>query len=431
VPTAASWTEVKRATRDVGHLIAFRSATVRRRGALAVGLSTFAGLTAAAMVIPALSEGAGFYETGYALDALLLLPTTMAGLVFLAIASAVASGGGRELLSREYGVSYPVSPTTDHLGSLLLAPLNIAWLIQAWVLFGLTSYGVESRTVVAAQICMVLWVLVATALGQAVAWTVEGIRRTRHGITIVRSLGAVLAGTAVGTQLTNNVTTVLDALQTQWLVVGMVDGFTWRWGQTLLVEIAVLVAAVAIGAVPAHWAARRTPRDELKGESSVHPARPLPRSAFSALVRLDRGSVWRAVPMRRGVAVLAIGPGLVALAGDLEWPQMTILPGLVASGGALLFAVNAWCLDGRGALWRESLPALPSTVFAARAWVVAEFLLVASLTTMLLAGLRAGICSARGSSWFSRWSRRRCGGRPNARSRSTCAPPERRPRRRW
>ena len=43
--------------------------------------------------------------------------------------------------------------------------------------------------------------------------------------------------------------------------------------------------------------------------------------------------------------------------------------------------VNAWCLDGRGALWRESLPVGPRVVFAARAWVLTEFLLVASLVT--------------------------------------------------
>jgi hypothetical protein len=112
------------------------------------------------------------------------------------------------------------------------------------------------------------------------------------------------------------------------------------------------------------------------------------------LVRTDRGSVWRAVPMRRGLAVLAIGPGVVALAGNLDWPQMTILPGLVASGGALLFGVNAWCLDGRGGLWRESLPVGPAVVFAARTWVLTEFLLVASFVTMVLAGLRAGLPSA-------------------------------------
>ena len=149
-----------------------------------------------------------------------------------------------------------------------------------------------------------------------------------------------------------------------------------------------------VGAIPAHLAARRPPRDELRVESGSYAARPLPRSPFAALVRTDRGSVWRAVPMRRGLAVLAIGPGLVALAGDLTWSQMTILPGLVASGGALLFGVNSWCLDHRGGLWRESLPVSPSTVFGARAWVLTEFLLVASFTTIVLAGLRAGAPTA-------------------------------------
>ena len=95
--------------------------------------------------------------------------------------------------------------------------------------------------------------------------------------------------------------------------------------------------------------------------------------------------------MRRGVAVLAVGPGLVALLGNLPWSSMTVLPGLVASGGALLFGVNAWCLDGRGALWRESLPVGPGTVFAARAYVLAEFLLAASLATIALAAVRAGV----------------------------------------
>ena len=150
----------------------------------------------------------------------------------------------------------------------------------------------------------------------------------------------------------------------------------------------------SLGAVPAHLAARRAPRDELRVETGSYQARRLPRSALAALVRTDRGSVWRAVPMRRGLAVLAIGPGVVALAGDLDWPQMTILPGLVASGGALLFGVNAWCLDARGGLWRESLPVGASTVFAARTWVLTEFLLAASFVTMVLAGLRAGLPSA-------------------------------------
>ncbi len=389
MPTAASWTEVRRASEDVRHLIAFRASGVRRPLVFASVVSTFAGLTIAAAVVPSFIEGAGSQED-YALDAVLLLPTAMAGLMFLSVASAIASGGGRELLSREHGVAYPVSPTTDHLGALLLAPLNIAWLIQAWMLLGLTAYGLDTDTLLAAQIGMVVWIAAATAMGQVVAWSVEAVRRTDHGIVAIRLVGATVALLAVGLQLSGRVGTTLDALQTRWLVVGFVDGFNLRWAASVGVELAILVVAVALGAVPAHLAARRQPRDELKVESGSYPARRLPRSPFAGLVRTDRGSVWRAVPMRRGLAVLAIGPGLVALAGGLTWSQMTILPGLVASGGALLFGVNAWCLDHRGSLWRESLPVSPAAVFGARAWVLTEFLLVASFTTIVLAGLRAG-----------------------------------------
>ena len=63
----------------------------------------------------------------------------------------------------------------------------------------------------------------------------------------------------------------------------------------------------------------------------------------------------------------------------------------MVSGGALLFGVNAWCLDGRGVLWRENLPVAPGLVFNARALVLAEFLGLASLVTIALASLRAGI----------------------------------------
>jgi len=66
---------------------------------------------------------------------------------------------------------------------------------------------------------------------------------------------------------------------------------------------------------------------------------------------------------------------------------------LVVSGGALLFGVNAWCLDARGALWRENLPAPADLVYWVRVLVLAEFLGLASLATVLLASLRAGVPS--------------------------------------
>ena len=40
-----------------------------------------------------------------------------------------------------------------------------------------------------------------------------------------------------------------------------------------------------------------------------------------------------------------------------------LLPGLTASGAALLFGVNAWCLDGKGMVWRETLPVSARDVF--------------------------------------------------------------------
>ena len=81
----------------------------------------------------------------------------------------------------------------------------------------------------------------------------------------------------------------------------------------------------------------------------------------------------------------------------------------------------------------------PASVFAARAWVLTEFLLVASFVTMVLAGLRAGLpnpseLTALLCTWVvvpSRSSPRRCAGRRGDRSPSTCAPRGPPRRRRW
>ncbi len=387
---------LRRAVVDVRHLLWFRTQAVRRRrlGRL-VGLA-FLAVTVAAAAVPAYVPGAGDYGKGTtrAWDALLVLPTILAGLLVLATISAVASGGGRELLAHEHGVIHPVSATTDHLGALLLAPLNIAWLLQAWLLFGAAAYALGPDGLLQAQLITLLWVVLATAFAQVLAWSVEAIRRREHGVVAVRGLGLVVAAVVVWLQLTGQLTSVLDRVPTTFVVLGMIapgQEHHLRWTLTALALLGLALVAVALGAIPAHLAARRPPRDEIKAETGARLARRAPRSDLLALVRIDRGSIWRAVPMRRGLTVLAIGPGLVALAGGLEWDMMTILPGLVASGAALLFGVNAWCLDARGALWRESLPVDPRAVFAARVLVLTEWLLVASGVTLVLGGLRAGL----------------------------------------
>lgn len=383
--------EARRSLADVATLVRFRARTAPRRRTRAAAAGAIL-LTLGVALGPAWTPGAG--TSARAFDLLLLLPTAMAGLLLVAIVSAVASGGGRELLPREPASVLPVSPTTDHLGALLLAPLNIAWLVQAWVLLGSAAHAVGHRsvtTLAGLEAGLVLWVLLATAVGQVVAWTVEGLRRTAHGVPVVRSLAVLALATAVAAQMAGLLVRALDAAPTAPLFIGLIGAPGARFWTTAAGLVLVLVATVALGAVPATWAARRLPLDEVAVETGHRRPRPLPRTAWLALVRTDRASVWRAVPMRRGLLVLAIGPGLVAVLGDLDWDSMTLLPGLVVSGGALLFGVNAWCLDGRGGRWRESLPVDPVTAFDARAWVLAEFLLAASVLTVAIAALRAGV----------------------------------------
>ena len=380
----------RRAVTDVGHLVRFRAGTVRRRVALQVTVGILAAITLAACTLPMLLPGARDLD-GKALDVVLLMPTVFAGFLLLTVVSSVASGGGRELLNRDQGVAFPVSPTTDHLGALLMAPLNIAWLLQAWAMLGSAAYALPLADVVPAQIVILLWVAAATSAAQIVAWTMEAIRRRRHGRWVVRASVLAFVAAAAVLQVRGSLTDFLDRLPTVAVVARATRGFGTDWLNVVVLLVVAIVVAVVIGAVPAHLAARRPPLDEARVESGQYAARRPAGSVVGMLMRLDRGSIWRSVPMRRGITVLGVGPGLVAIVGNMSWPSMTILPGLVASGGVLLFGVNGWCLDGRGLLWRESLPARPSQVFAARVLVLCEFLLAASLLTVLLAALRAGV----------------------------------------
>ena len=382
----------RRAVQDVGTLFRFRAQAVRRRHLTRTLSISFTVITLAIAIVPAFMPGAD--GAGRAFDIFLLMPSAMAGILVLNMSSAIASGGGRELISRDQASPYPISPTTDHLGALVLAPLNIAWMIQAWVLLGSMAYSFGPGKLLQAQVIILLWLVFATALGQVVAWSMEAVRRGPFGIAITRGLLVVMGLAAGVVQLTHNSTRLLDKVPTLWVFRGAVSGWAYRWWEVLGFLVVASLVCMVIGAIPAHVAARRMPRDEARMETDQHQPRPAARTVLGTLVRGDRASVWRSVPMRRGMLVLAIGPGLVAIFGNLPWPSMTILPGLVASGGALLFGVNAWCLDGRGALWRENLPVAPTVIFDARTYVLAEFLATASLLTIAIGALRAGVPNA-------------------------------------
>lgn len=391
MPIARFSAELRRAVGDVGHLLWFRSRTVRRPRLARLALGLIAAAALGAAVVPALLP----VQESVRADLADLVAPLLSAVLAVAVASAVAGGGGRELLARDPASVHPISPVTDHLGALLLAPLNAAWLIQACGLLGLVAVVVDGPRLVVAQLVVAAWLLLATALGQAVAWAAEWLRRGPRGVLLVRSLlGCVLVAGAVAgaTPGLRGVLTAGPARRVA-VVLGAADGPPAGVGRTLLTVLALLAATgvtVVLGGWAACLAARRAPRDEERLESRTYPARATPRSDLAMLTRVDRAAVWRSVPLRRGTYLLAIAPGAVALAGGLGWDLLVVMPGLVASGCVLLFGVNMWALDGRGALWRESLPVSPRRVLLARTRVLVELLLGAGATTLVLGAVRAG-----------------------------------------
>ena len=404
--TAASWSEserehrdrwsveARRSVSDLGALLAFRRAGLAPASARRLRV---AGWVALALVVMAMAGPAYLGGDAPREDAgniLALLPSFCLGFLGLTIFSAIAAGGGREVVPREQGVAFPVSSTTDHLGALLLAPLNLAWFVQAVSLLGAASYALGPHHLWAYELPLLVWVLVATALAQAVGWVAEGVRRGPHGPLVLRLFMLGVGATAVALVLSGRVATVLDHSPTVLLLRLVLAGAAGEWVACLLgtfALVAVGAAAVAAGARPARWALHRPMREELRLESGRQQPRPSPRSDLMMALRLDRAAVWRSVPLRRGLAVLSVMPGAVALAGRLEWHMLAVLPGLVVSGAALLFGVNTWCLDGRGLLWRESLPMSSRLSFWSRVLVQLEVLLGSAAVTLVLAALGAGL----------------------------------------
>lgn len=384
------------AARDTAHLLAFRARTVRRRGAALAGSVVVLVLTAAfawgptsvdvaAVGSPALDRAIGTLQGN--------LGAAFVGFLLLAVGAAMGSGGGRELLSRSESAIHPISPVTEHLGALVLAPLNLAWLVQLWSLLAVTALVTPLDSLLGAQVVVLAWVLAATAVGQAAGWAVEGVRRTPHGVVVVRVGSGLVAAGLAGLHLAGLLVPAVRALPTTWLAETMQ---TSRWPLAGAVLLGLAVAGVVLGARPARWALGQAPREELRVLSGVHEARHVPEPRWGSpdralLRRLDRGSVWRSVGMRRGLLVLGLGPGLIALVAGLSWSSVMLLPGLTASGAALLFGVNAWCLDGKGMVWRQTLPVSDADVFDVRALVLAECMAVVSGVTIVLALLRNGL----------------------------------------
>lgn len=387
----------REAARDTLVLLRFRTGHLRGRGrrraraAVVAILAVTVGLAWIPQYVP---QG-----RLTRIHALVLMPTAYLGFLLLTVIAATVAGGGRQLLTRDEAVPYPISNKTDFLVGVVLAPLNIAWLMESWTLLGAMSYGYGRHWQLGlAQVVTLGWIATATVVGQMVASLAEWVRRLRGGVFAVRSAGITLAGVSSWLVVSGRLGHWLDqGYLTKWVLDAQVrlSADHWAHAAIALAVFAVMgAAAIQVGGWSADRASRHQPIDELKLESGQRVARPNPTTDFIAMLRLDRASVWRAVPLRRGILFLGVLPGAVALAGSLHWQVITMFPGLVCSGGALLFGVNIWCLDSKGAFWRESLPTSPGLAFAVRAWVLGELLLVALVPAIGLGALRAGIPTA-------------------------------------
>jgi hypothetical protein len=321
--------------------------------------------------------------------ALELAPAAFLGFGVLAVVAPLTAGGGNEIVPSSQLVAFPVRPRTYFLGGLLLAPLNLVWVVQLLVLAAETSYLTLTGHRTAGALTTTAFVVCLTILGQALAWTVVGLRQTRAGRRVVGGLFALAVAATVVVVRLHLGDRVLDASPTHSVVraIGPAPGL--RWLVTTVALAAAAVGGIALGARACAWALSRPSDATSSGTAVAVRRRPAQRSAFAELVAIDRASVWRASALRRGGLVLALLPALAVVGAAIPWQSLVVLPGLVAAGSGLLFGVNAFCLDGSGSVWLASLPHDPLLGARAKLRVLVETVGGAIAVVLVVGSLRS------------------------------------------
>jgi hypothetical protein len=321
-----------------------------------------------------------------------LAPQAFLAFGVLAVVAPLTAGGGNELFPADQLVAYPVRPRTQFIGGLVLAPVNLVWVLQIFALVAVTSYLTLEGAALFGGLTTVLYIATLTVLGQSLAWVVVGMRQTRRGRRAVGVAAVAVVVTGFVVIRGGSGDALVDASPTRHVVTGVIAGAQADlsvWVATNAVLLALLVAGLAMGFRTCAWALRR-PGDA----GALREARPVGRRLMRGgplrqLISVDRASVWRAPALRRGGIVLAVMPGLVAAGAAVPWESLIVMPGLVAAGAGLLFGVNAFCLDGSGALWLASMPHDPKLVARAKTVVLAETVLAAVAIAALAGSLRS------------------------------------------
>jgi hypothetical protein len=321
--------------------------------------------------------------------ALQVAPSAYLGFGFLAVIAPLTAGGGNELVPHDQLAAFPVRTSTWFLGGLLLAPLNLVWLVQLLALAAFTAFLTLDGSLLRGTVTTAAYVACITVLGQALAWTVVALRQTRTGRRSVVSAALLLVAGAAAAVQTGRGSDLLAASPTHSVVQAVTAGETARWATTTAVLLGLTALGLLVGSWACGWALRRPGDAGSAGRLDPVRRRRSRRSVFGELVAVDRASVWRAPPLRRGALVLAVLPGLLAAAGALPWESLIVLPGLVAAGSGLLFGINVFCLDGSGAVWLASLPQLPRLAVYAKAVVLTETVLAAVTIAVVAGSLRS------------------------------------------
>ena len=324
--------------------------------------------------------------------AIQLAPTAFLGFGLLAVISPLTAGGGTEVVPPDQLSPHPVRAATYFFGGLLLAPLNLVWVIQLLALAALTSYLTLFGQLLPGLVTTAAYVAALTVGGQALAWLVVGLRQTRRGRRFVGCAGLGFLATAVLVIRTGGGDEVLDNSPTHRVVAAIEAGGDREmlpWVTTTVALLGLALLLLVAGSRACRWALLRPGDAGPNRHTEPVRRRPAKSGSLRELVAVDRASVWRAPALRRGGLVLAILPGLIAAGAAVPWESMIVLPGLVAAGAGLLFGVNAFCLDGSGAVWLASLPHDPRLVARAKAIVLTETVLAAVLVAGLAGSLRS------------------------------------------
>jgi hypothetical protein len=351
---------------------------------LAVGLVLLLGL---AYLVGQYSPHAAAFNIA------LVTPTALLAFAVLATAAPLVAGGGNELFPADQLTPVPVRPAARYLGLLLTAPLNVAWVAQVAALCWLAGFVTRRGPGgLLALLTVLVYAAFATALGQAAAWLVLAVRMHRAGRLVTWGLLLGLVALVSWIAAEHLQYRVLDRAPTLRVLLAMLDVSAGRyrlWAVTVAVLLAGGAVAVLVGVRLYGWA-ERVPDDRAGRREGGQVAR---RSAdfglFRELLAVDRASVWRSAPLRRGLVTLTVLPGLIAAAAGLSYRSLVILPALVAPTGGLLFGVNLFCLDGSGAVWLLSQPLPARQAISAKVWVLTETCLGTVLLAVGLACLRA------------------------------------------